>query len=246
MGIKPVLLLTDLLVFTLIVCAAFFAIQARKHAPSREAWRRVGRQPAAMASAVILSVFAVIGVMDSLHYRPQLPLEQGESADAQEVAPVVYSSEVLSVLDALLMPLRVQMEKTYSAPFARESFQRETVELADGGQARINPRLVYGASHLQEGEPSLPDIVRRLIWAPLQALAVAGALLCVVGVMRRQGTGIPTAMRQILAGRTELAWRPALVVVFLRCCCLRQAWRWPRTIMCSARTRLGRMCFTFP
>ena len=216
MGIKPVLLFTDLLVFILIACAVFFAIQARKHAPSCKAWRRVGQQPAAMASAVILSIFAVIGVMDSLHYRPQLPPEQGESAKARETRPV-YSSEVLSVLDALLMPLRVQMEKTYSAPFARESFQRETVELGDGGQARINPRLIYGARHLQDGEPSLPDIARRLAWAPLFALAVAGALLCVlaVGVARNQGAGMPAAVRHILAGRTELAWRSALVVVFL-------------------------------
>ncbi|MCL2591516.1 MAG: ABC transporter permease [Betaproteobacteria bacterium] len=215
MGVKPVLLLTDLLVFTLIVCAVFFAIQARRHAPSREAWRRVGRQPAAMASAVILSVFAIIGVMDSLHYRSQLPLEQSESAAVEKTAPVVYSTEVLSVLDALLMPLRVQMEKTYSVPFARESFQRETVEQADGGQARITPRLAYGARHLQEGEPSLPDIARRLVWTPFQALAVAGALLCVVGIKRSRGVGIVAAMRHILAGCTELAWRPALIVVFL-------------------------------
>jgi len=211
MSIQPVVLLTDLLVFTLIVCATIFAILARRHAPSREAWKRVGRQPAAMASAVILSVFAVIGVMDSLHYRPQLPPAQDEPAGATPV----YSSEVLSALDALLTPLRVQMEKTYSAPFARESFQRETVEQADGGQARIYPRLAYGASHLQEGEPSLPDIIRRLAWTPLPALAVAGALLCVLGLRAARGIGVIEAMRRILAGRTELAWRPAIIVLFL-------------------------------
>jgi peptide/nickel transport system permease protein len=216
MGFQFVLLPTDLLVFTLIVCAVFFVIQACKHAPSREAWRRVGRQPAAMASAVVLSIFAVIGFMDSLHYRAQLPPVQGEHAGAQETAPV-YSSEVLSVLDALLTPLRIQTEKTYSAPFARESFQRETVEQADGSQIRTTPRLVYGARHLQEGESSLPDIVRRLAWTPLQALAVAGVFLCVlaVGVARRQGIGKVAAMRHILTGRVELAWRSALAIAFL-------------------------------
>ncbi len=213
MSIQPVLLLTDLLVFTLIVCATIFAILARRHAPSRDAWRRVGRQPTAMASAVILSIFAVIGFMDSLHYRPQLPPVQDEPAGAKPV----YSSEVLSALDALLTPLRVQMEKTYSAPFARESFQRETVEQADGGQARIYPRLVYGARHLQEGESSLPDILRRLAWTPLPALVVAGALLCVLGlgVARKHGIEVIEAIRRILAGRTELAWRPVIIVVFL-------------------------------
>ncbi|MDR2209726.1 MAG: ABC transporter permease [Azoarcus sp.] len=212
--IKPVLLPTDLLVFILFVCVVFFAIQARRNAPSREAWRRVGRQPVAMASAAVLSIFAVIGFMDSLHYRPQLPPSQNESAGVQKVA---YSSEVLSLLDTLLTPLRTKMEKTYSAPFARESFQRETVKLPDGGQARIYPRLAHGASHLQEGESTLPDIARRLAWAPLQALIVTGALLCVltVGVARSRGIGLTAAARRILAGRTELAWRPALIAVFL-------------------------------
>jgi peptide/nickel transport system permease protein len=216
MSIQPVLLFTDLLVFTLIVCTAIFAVLAWRHAPSLDAWRRVGRQPAAMVSAVILSIFAVIGFMDSLHYRPQLPPTQDESTEAQKTAPI-YSSEVLSALDALLMPLRERTEKTYSAPFARESFQRETVEQADGGQARITPRLVHGARHLQDEEPSLPDIVRRLIWTPFQALVIAGALLCVLGVAmaRSRGIRVIDAMRHILAGRTELAWRPALVVVFL-------------------------------
>ncbi|MDR2015637.1 MAG: ABC transporter permease [Azoarcus sp.] len=214
MSFQPVLLFTDLLVFILIVCTVLFASQARRHAPSREAWRRVGRQPAAMASAAILSIFVVIGFMDSLHFRPQLPPGQGESAEVQKVA---YSSEVLSLLDALLTPLRTQQEKTYSAPFARESFQRETVEQADGGQARIYPRLKYGASHLEEGESRLPDIVRRLAWTPLQSLIATGALLCLlaVGVARSRGIELAVTVRHILTGRTELAWRPVLAVIFL-------------------------------
>ena len=214
MSIQPVLLLTDLLVFILIICVGVFVVLARRHAPSREAWRRVGRQPAAMASVVILSIFAVIGFMDSLHYRLKLTPGQGESAETQKA---VYSSEVLSALDALLAPLRERTEKTYSAPFARESFQRETVELPGGGQARITPRLVYGASHLQDEEPSLPDIVRRLAWTPFLALVVTGALLCALGagVARSRGIDVVEAMRRILAGRMDLAWRSVLVVVFL-------------------------------
>jgi peptide/nickel transport system permease protein len=216
MSIQTVLLPTDLLVFALIACVAFFAVLARRHAPSREAWRRVGRQPMAMASAVILSVFAAIGFMDSLHYRPQLPPGEAGEAGAHKTAPI-YSPKVLSALDALLAPLREHTEKTYSAPFARESFQRETVELPGGGQERGYPRLVHGARHLQEGEAALPDIARRLFWTPFLALAIAGVLLCAlsVGVARSGGIGVGAAMRRVLGGRTELAWRPALVVVFL-------------------------------
>ena len=155
---------TDCLIFLLALAAVARAV---RHAPSREAWRRVGQRPAAMASTMILLVFAAIGFLDSLHYREQLP--PGPDGQTEKA---VYSSEVLSALDALLTPLRVQTEKTYSAPFARVLFQRETVELPGGGQARIYPRLVHGASHLRDGAAMLPDFVRRLLWTPFAALLV--------------------------------------------------------------------------
>ncbi|MDR2093346.1 MAG: ABC transporter permease [Azoarcus sp.] len=213
MNVQPVLLLTDLLVFALILVALALAVRARNHAPSRDAWRRVGRRPAAMGAAVILLVFAVIGFLDSLHYREPLPPAPGEAAAAQPR----YSAEVLSVLDALLAPLRLQTEKTYSAPFARQLFQRETIEQPGGGQARIHPRLVYGARHLQPEDSLLADIARRLAWTPLVALAASGLLLLALAApgARRHPGGLRAAMRRILSGRGTLAWRAVLVVAFL-------------------------------
>ena len=212
MSIQPVLLPTDALIFALILCAAIFAWLTRRHAPSVEAWKRVGRQPAAMASATVLLIFFVIGFLDSLHYRPSLPPTQ----DAPE-ARVVYSSEVSSALDALLTPLRTRVEKTYSAPFARRSFQRETVEQQGvAGQARIYPRLVYGASHLQDDESLLPDLLRRFAWTPFAALAAGGLLLLVLAHrLRTRECGPLDTARRILAGRTELAWRPVLIMTVL-------------------------------
>ncbi|MDR1854947.1 MAG: ABC transporter permease [Azoarcus sp.] len=211
MTILPVLLPTDALVFVLMLAAVAVAVQAARHAPSREAWRRVGQRPVAMASATILLVFAAIGFLDSLHYREQLP-GQGEATQK-----AVYSSEVLSALDAVLTPLRVQTEKTYSAPFARELFQRETVEQPDGGQARIYPRLVYGAAHLQADEAMWPDLLHRLAWTPLAALLMAGALLlALAGHVAYHGRmPFSVALRRIVSGQTALAWRAVLLVVFL-------------------------------
>ncbi|MDR0716822.1 MAG: ABC transporter permease [Azoarcus sp.] len=210
MSIQPVLLPTDLLVFILVLCAAALAVHARRQPPLREAWLRVGEHPAAMASASILLVFALIGLLDSLHYRPQLP--PGKDAAAK----TVYSSEVLSALDALLAPLRAQTEKTYSAPFARRLFQRETMEAPGGGQTRDFPRLQYGARHLQDGDSLPADVAMRLAWTPLAALAVSGcALLALALIMARGRACRPgEAIRLILAGRTALAWRSALIVLF--------------------------------
>jgi peptide/nickel transport system permease protein len=213
MNILPVLLPTDLLVFVLILCTLLMVFQARSHAPLRESWRRVGEQPVAMATATILLIFAVIGFLDSLHYRPQLPPGQGGHATGK----VVHSSEVLSALDALLTPLRAQTEKTYSAPFARQLFQRETVELSGGGQARIFPRLKYGARHLQADDSVLDDVIERLLWMPHLALAVTALflLLLAVALAVSRRCGPFTAIGAILFGRTALAWRASLLVVYL-------------------------------
>ena len=46
-------------------------------------------------------------------------------------------TEVLSLLDAVLMPLRGRGEKTYSAPLATRSFAKEMVELPGGTVALV-------------------------------------------------------------------------------------------------------------
>ncbi|MDR1463034.1 MAG: ABC transporter permease [Azoarcus sp.] len=214
MNIQPVLLFTDLLVFVLILSALALALRAGNHAPSREAWRRVGRRPAAMAAASVLLVFGVIGFLDSLHYREALPPGPEESAAAKPR----YAADVLSALDALLAPLRQQTEKTYSAPFARELFQRETVERSGGGQERIYPRLTHGARHLQAGDSMLADVAWRLAWTPFAALYVSGLLLLALSaavVAHNQRCRLSAAARRILSGRTTLAWRAVLITTFL-------------------------------
>lgn len=210
MNFQPVLLWTDLLLFVLLAAGAATVIHVRARAPLRAAWRKVGARPAGMAAATVLSAFVVVGVLDSLHYRERLPAagEQGAGAAA------VYSAEVLSALDALLAPLRLRTEKTYSAPFAAQLYQRETVELPQGGQARIHPRLQHGAAHLAvPEEEAAADIAGRLanaVAVALGALAVA-LVLVAAGVARSAGIGLGAALGAVLRGHTVLAWRAALL-----------------------------------
>jgi peptide/nickel transport system permease protein len=210
MNIQPVLLWTDLLVFVLIACALAVALHARQRPPLREAWRRVGQQPAAMAAATLLFCFAVIGILDSFHYRAQLAEEAGNEAGKA----AVYSTEVLSALDALLEPLRRDTEKTYSEPFARTLFQKETIELAEGGQARVYPPLEHGARHLGAGDSVAADVALRLAVALIPALLFTGGvgLVLALGVARGRRCGMFAAARLIVRGQTALAWRAVLVV----------------------------------
>ena len=72
----------------------------------------------ATVSLLVLSLFLVVGLLDTLHYRIALPQTNGGEK--------VYSPEVLSVFDKLVEPLRTHTEKTYSAPFALMLYAKES------------------------------------------------------------------------------------------------------------------------
>ena len=218
---QPVLLWTDALLFLLIGLGLLAVIHVRGQPPLREAWRKVGKRPTGMAAASVLLAFLAVGVLDSLHYRPLLPAvaaaDASTSTAGENAAPAaVYSTEVLSALDALLTPLRAQTEKTYSAPFAWTLYQREAMELPDGRQVRDYPRLIHGAAHLDApGEARAGDVAARLLRAVGQAaLWWAGVFLALATlVWRGSGLGWGEVAGAMLSGRTVLAWRAALITL---------------------------------
>jgi len=160
----PVFLPTDALIWLLVVAVAAFAGYSSRQAHLAAPWARVFRSRIAVRSAVVLACFLAVGLLDSLHYRPRLPAPSPE-------APVAYSVQVQSVLDALLTPLRTRLEKTYSAPLATRLFQKENLEQADGSTVRDFPRLAYGGAHLKDEADRDTDIALRIV------LGFAGAAL---------------------------------------------------------------------
>jgi peptide/nickel transport system permease protein len=209
--IRPVILWTDALVFLLLIAVVLFALYARRRPHLRAPWRRIFRARLASISAVILLAYVLIGLLDSLHFR--LPLEN--RGGSQEVHHAV---EVLSVFDLLLGPVRTQVEKTYSAPFATRSFSRETVEHADGSRSREYPRLRYGGAHLQDPDTQRgPDILRRALTALLQAVTAGLLVLLLVAwrLARRHGGKTAATAARMLAGDTPVPWRAILLTVGL-------------------------------
>ncbi len=209
--IKPVILWTDGLVFLLTLVVIIFILYARRKPHLATPWKRVFSGRIAAASAVVLLAFVLTGLLDSLHFR--LPLD-GNGGDGE----VHYAVEVLSVLDVLAGPLRTQVEKTYSAPFATHLFARETVELEDGTQARLYPRLQYGGKHLDEsGQHKSADILQRSLRALGGSLLGGAVLLWLLAAWqgRRNGQNIRHMAGRILAGRADMPWRTILVTVML-------------------------------
>jgi peptide/nickel transport system permease protein len=94
----------------------------------------VFRDAAAMSALVMLSLFVLVAVLDSIHFRPLLPPAEGAAADA----PAAYSTRTYSVLDRLLRRQMEGTERTYSAPLSYQSYSKETIEV-DGRAVREFP-----------------------------------------------------------------------------------------------------------
>ena len=192
--IMPVILWTDALIFLLAAVVVVFILYARSKPHIRAPWRRVFSGKVAAASVVILLAFVLVGLLDSIHFR--LPL--AANGDSGEIH---YAGEVLSTLDVLVGPLRTQVEKTYSAPFATHLFSMETMEREDGSKVRDYPRLVYGASGLGVAvEGKTGDIFKRSLLAVVETLLASVLLLLIMSAWlgRRHGQPVVATAKTIL------------------------------------------------
>ena len=154
MNFKPILLWSDALILLLLALVAAGFWLARHNETLRAPLRQVRASPLGAATGLILAVYVAVGLLDSLHYVERLPDVPGKEAQ--------YSGEVLSALDALLTPLRLNVEKTYSAPFATRLYAKETVTGPDGRERRDFPRLKFGGAHLADPERDFwPDVLTR-------------------------------------------------------------------------------------
>ncbi len=192
----PVVLATDALFFLLFLLLLGFVIVARRREHLRAPWRRVARSRAAVAAAVVLASYAVVGLLDSLHFHPAL-----DAADQRSAA--THSTEVLSIFDVLVGSLRTQKEKTYSAPLATHLYVKETVEGPDGVSRRDYPRLRFGGAGLADpAQDWLGDVVFRVLRGAVLAALLWFALLAAAAWRRAAGTGstVRNSARALLRG----------------------------------------------
>lgn len=168
MNFIPVILWSDALVFLLLAVALAATAYVRRREHLLLPWRRVAQNNVAQVSLLVLSLFFVIGLLDSLHYRVALPQTTGGEQR--------YSPEVLSVLDDLLTPLRTQTEKTYSAPFALHLYAKESLADAQGKMVREYPRLKFGGAHLADESQRAADVMKRTVAGALAGLVAGWAL----------------------------------------------------------------------
>ncbi|MGA9665372.1 MAG: ABC transporter permease [Gallionella sp.] len=191
MSFIPVLLWTDALVYLLLIAGIACVWYVRKHEHLLLPWRRVAQSAKAMVSLLLLSLFLLVGLLDTLHYRVALP--ENSNGDA------VYSPEVLSVFDKLVTPLRTHTEKTYSAPLAATLYAKESITDAQGKVLRDYPRLLYGGAHLTNVQRRDADVFWRALTGALAGLAV-GLLIALAGkrLLAQRGWPLHSMMIAVL------------------------------------------------
>ena len=82
-------------------------------------------------SAVILGVYTVVGLLDSVHF-----------TILRKIDNRCQVTQFKSLLDLIISPFGVQTEKTYSAPFATHLYNKAIISVANGHEIHDYPRLV--------------------------------------------------------------------------------------------------------
>jgi len=202
MPFLPVLLWTDILIYLLltVVIAAIFYIRSKPHllAP----WKFVFQKKRGVISVMILVCYVIIGVMDSVHFR--LTLSDDIQGETQH-----YSTEVLTLLDLAVMPLREQVEKTYSSPFATRLFMREMQPSESGSISFDYAKLRYAGSHLDSEQDKLQDIQTTvLLSSALVVLLWLSALLLLTATWaRKQGITWRQSIHKLSSGQSDYPLR---------------------------------------
>ncbi|MCG8378155.1 MAG: ABC transporter permease [Proteobacteria bacterium] len=197
-----VLLKTDALLYLLLIFTGFYVVYARQKEHLCIPWRQVARNKLGMMSAVILSFFLSIAILDSIHFHPALE----RTSDDVEIQ---YSTEIISLFDVIVKPLRTRVEKTYSAPFATHAYSKETIEQTNGETRREYPRLVYGGSHLENPETERTvDIIKSGIVGLIKGLIASALIISLLIFWQSKQTkvGFKERLRVVLQAKTEVPW----------------------------------------
>lgn len=209
---KFVLLWTDATIWLLVAALLIYGVTVVRKPALSANWRKVFRDPAALASSLILLLCLGITLVDSIHYRPLLPPAPGVT----NAAPA-YDARTRSLLDAMMWDLVQSRESTYSHPLATVSWNRESVEV-HGEMQRVAPRLQFGGAHLQDPARDYAGDLAWRIGVGLVAGAVVAALLSalLVGLIARsRQVSFGQALSAIRHREGLVPWHALLITVWV-------------------------------
>lgn len=206
----PVFLWTDILIYLLLTVIIVAVLYIRKHPHLTAPWKSVLQRKRGVISMMILLCYVAIGLLDSIHFR--LAIDNKKASNEQH-----YATEVLAVLDLVIQPLREQVEKTYSAPFATRSFVKEMQQV---GQTELNydyARLTHAGAHLDSEQEKWTDIQSTILKSSTKATTL-WAILSIAFVFLLASRRKETWRKQygtILSGQSRYPFRSVFVMLWL-------------------------------
>ncbi|NQZ54088.1 MAG: ABC transporter permease [Piscirickettsiaceae bacterium] len=210
MPFLPVFLWTDILIYFLLTVVILAVFYIRKHPHLIAPWTSVLKRKRGVISIIILFCYITVGLLDSVHFRQAIPTE-----NAGEIQH--YSTEVITLLDLAILPLRQQVEKTYSSPFATTLFVRE-MQQSPGDELDYDyPQLLYAGSHLNHQQDKWLDIQQTVWRSSSQALVVWLLFfsVMVIYLSKKHRVGVQQKTRDIIAGSSVFPLRTALLMLLL-------------------------------
>ena len=186
-----------------------FVWYASRHEHIRAPWRQVGENPLAMAAAVVLFFYIAIGLIDSIHFHPRL-VNNSENAEQR------YSTEILSVFDVLVNKLRMNDERTYSAPFATHAYSKELIEHPDGSKIRDYPRLKFGGAHLTEpfAQRTMDIFIKALTGIIIGVLIwLLLSILIIAFLAKNRHSKFKETLQAIINKKTAVPWNIILLTL---------------------------------
>ena len=169
---KFVLLWSDALIFMLVIALVAFFFNLRRDPRARDRWSQVFGSRLGMVTFVVIMAYVLVALADSLHFRRALVPEPGQDPDV-----VYYDNRVISVLDLSLGEMGEVHERTYSAPFALRSFEKQNVKDAQGNSIRDFPPLKYAGQHLESPDSRAADIALNALKGLLRGLLIAALVI---------------------------------------------------------------------
>jgi len=143
-------LLTDIFFYIIFFSLILYIYYVRKTPDLKQTWQHVFRNKTGIISIVVLSFFMITALLDSIHIKDKV-----YNVDKEEY---IYSQEIKSILDIILLPIHKNTEKSYSSPFSSHLYSKETVKIDNKIEKRIYPKLLFKGNHNKYSEDNFNNI----------------------------------------------------------------------------------------
>src|SRR5664280_2955246 len=179
---------------------AFYAWRIAANANLRATWEKVIRDPVALSAAIVLAIFALVTLVDSVHFRRALPAAAGTATGTA----VSYAPTTESLLDVVLARQIATREIGYSQPLAYKAFEKAPM-VVDDRPVRAYSRLAFGGAQLADPDSQWAgDLLSRAAVGLVVGVVVAALAVLltafVIGTLATSATLPCAVVFGVLAG----------------------------------------------